>query len=470
MMKIRKISASVEDEISEIEQEFSSADTAINGPQGKLPAIFKLITIPNGSLVLDYGGGKPEAEAIAQAYLDQFDATELIYDPFNQTKEHNQDVVKQCRENGGADVAVCSNVLNVIKEPEVRLNVLQNIKKLTKPNGSVYITVYEGSGSGEGLATQKNKSYQNNRKTAGYLEEVQQVFPNAKRKGKLIHATNSDSVESIVSSISICTDSNIESVEDEVRAVARDYMIQEFGFTEQDVDSYLVVESKYLVEYNATKIQVRAELSYGALMDLSEILDPIVQKYDEDSYFEAVTSGIIEAFVYDDNIAAATNTCGIPAKVDITAELDPEPLIDSPEENADLIIEDGITDEIEFTLDGVEIYTKQGEDVEFVDTSWVDSVDASLTAEFGPIRDVPTDIILDDTLDVIAFEIDEPTGNYKLFGDITLVYTISGVTSEEEYNEEDQQMYTEYDTSGVYYDLDFRKSSIQNIRVEKIDK
>lgn len=190
-MIIRKriICAYETEDISEIDQEFSSADTAVNGPQGKLPAVFRMITIPTGSLVLDYGGGKPEAEAVAQAYLDQFDATEAIYDPFNQTQQHNSEVVRLCRENGGADISVCSNVLNVIKEPEVRMNVLKNIKKLTKPNGSVYITVYEGSGSGEGAATQKNKSYQNNRKTLEYLEEVQQVFPNAKRKGKLIYAT-----------------------------------------------------------------------------------------------------------------------------------------------------------------------------------------------------------------------------------------------------------------------------------------
>lgn len=35
-----------------------------------------------------------------------------------------------------------------------------------------------------------NKSgYQLNKKTADYLEEIQQIFPNAKRKGKLIMAT-----------------------------------------------------------------------------------------------------------------------------------------------------------------------------------------------------------------------------------------------------------------------------------------
>lgn len=177
-----------EDELEELEQEFSSKDTAVNGPQGKLPAVFKMISIPDGALVLDYGGGKPEAEAVAQAYLDQFNATEAIYDPFNQTQDHNREVVKLCRSNGGADIAVCSNVLNVIKEYEVRINVLKNIKKLVSPSGKVYITVYEGSGKGEGAATQKNQSYQNNRKTQGYLEEIQQVFPDAVRKGKLIVA------------------------------------------------------------------------------------------------------------------------------------------------------------------------------------------------------------------------------------------------------------------------------------------
>lgn len=177
-----------EDDVVDVEQEFTSRDTAINGPQGKLPAIFKLISIPDGSLVLDYGGGKPEAEAIAQAYLAQFNATEALYDPFNQTPEHNRAVVKLCRSNGGADIAVCSNVLNVIKERDVRINVLNNIRKLVSSSGTVYITVYEGSGSGQGSATQKNTSYQNNRKTASYLEEVQEVFPDAKRKGKLIIA------------------------------------------------------------------------------------------------------------------------------------------------------------------------------------------------------------------------------------------------------------------------------------------
>ena len=169
-------------------QKYTSAKTAINGMQGKLPTVFRKAEIPDGSLVLDYGGGKPEAEQIAQDYLKRFNATEAIYDPFNQTEKHNEDVLSMCRLNGGADVAICSNVLNVIKELEVRIDVLKNIKDLIKTGGKVYITVYEGSGDGKGKATQNNESYQNNRKTEDYLTEVRTVFPDATRRGKVIIA------------------------------------------------------------------------------------------------------------------------------------------------------------------------------------------------------------------------------------------------------------------------------------------
>ena len=77
------------------------------------------------------------------------DVTNLVYDPHNRTKEHNNSTIKQIRKNGGADSATLSNVLNVIKEPEIRLEVLNNIKSLLKPGANLYITVYEGTGKGD---------------------------------------------------------------------------------------------------------------------------------------------------------------------------------------------------------------------------------------------------------------------------------------------------------------------------------
>lgn len=170
-----------EDEIQEIDQEFTSENTSINS--GKLPAIFGLVHFEPGTINIDYGGGKFDNVA---EYLTQYDVINLVYDPYNRSKEHNKEVLRTCRAAGGADTATCSNVLNVIKEPEVRKNVLENIKKIVKPTGTVYITVYEGSGKGNEGPTKSG--YQLNRKTADYLQEIQEVFPDAVRKGKLIVA------------------------------------------------------------------------------------------------------------------------------------------------------------------------------------------------------------------------------------------------------------------------------------------
>lgn len=184
-----------EDDIKEVSQEFTSENTSINS--GKLPAVFNMVSFEPGTINLDFGGGRFDNVA---EYLTQYDVVNLVYDPYNRSKEHNRDVIKTIRDAGGADTATCSNVLNVIKEPEARLNVLENIKKLVKPGGHVYITVYEGSGKGNEGPTKSG--YQLNRKTAEYMDEIQQIFPDASRKGKLVTAINS------------CTDVNVNGSSD----------------------------------------------------------------------------------------------------------------------------------------------------------------------------------------------------------------------------------------------------------------
>lgn len=174
----------LEDLIQEFEQEYDSSVTSINS--AKLPTIFGLVQklggFKQGSLNLDYGGGR--FENVAQ-YLKDFDVLNLVYDPFNRSKAHNKDVLDFVKKNGGADTVTCSNVLNVIKEPENRLSVIKNCDRLVKSGGTVYFTVYEGSGSGEGKANDKRKSYQTNMKTEDYQEELEKVFSNVTRKGKL---------------------------------------------------------------------------------------------------------------------------------------------------------------------------------------------------------------------------------------------------------------------------------------------
>ena len=170
-----------DDDLETAEQKISSAATSINS--NKLPAIFRMVKFQPDTMNLDYGGGKFDNAA---EELAKINVTNLVYDPYNRSSEHNQDVLKQVRANGGADTVTISNVLNVIAEPEARQTVLRNAKKLVKPGGKVYITVYEGNKSGSGAETKAG--YQLNKDTKDYVDEISQVFDNVTRKGKLIIA------------------------------------------------------------------------------------------------------------------------------------------------------------------------------------------------------------------------------------------------------------------------------------------
>lgn len=292
-----------DDIVEDMEQEYTSKDTSIN--VAKAPAVFKLVkTWSPDTINLDYGGGRADT---AQDYLNEFGVTNLVYDPYNRSAEHNQNVIRQVKDNGGADTATCSNVLNVIKEPAVRLNVLQNIRKLVKPSGTVYITVYEGSGRGDEGPTKAG--YQLNRKTADYLEEIQQVFPDATRKGKLIVAHPSGSA------ITSATEVDIDGMEDklykQLEEAVFSYM-QDEGF--EDPKEWSVVEVND-TDDGRVKAEVRAEISYDGMWKLKSILDPIVQQYDSYAYFDMEDSGIMNAYIdvfhIYSAVGCATNTCNM---------------------------------------------------------------------------------------------------------------------------------------------------------------
>lgn len=168
-------------DIENPEQEFSSAATSINS--NKLPAIYNMVEFRPGDVVVDFGGGKFDN---AVNYLKDKNVTLLVYDPYNRSAEHNKEVLRLLKEHGGADAAVNSNVLNVIKEPEAREAVLRNIKKITKRGAPIYITVYEGRGDGAEGPTKSG--YQLNRKTGDYMNES--IVTNASNIGQGYTAPN----------------------------------------------------------------------------------------------------------------------------------------------------------------------------------------------------------------------------------------------------------------------------------------
>ena len=143
-------------------QSITSANTSVNSI--KVPALFKRIKnwAPN-TINLDYGGGKYDT---ATKYLKDLKIKNCIYDPFNRSQKDNQQTLNKAP----FDSATVSNVLNVIKEPEIRKEVIQEALNLLKQNALLYITIYEGNKSGIGRQT--SKGWQENRKLKDYLLEL----------------------------------------------------------------------------------------------------------------------------------------------------------------------------------------------------------------------------------------------------------------------------------------------------------
>lgn len=179
-------------------QKITSADTSIN--QAKLPAGYgklkKMEVFKPGQRVVDIGGGRFDN---AVEDLAKQDVELQVYDPFNRAPEHNQ-AVKELIADGGADIAVSNNVLNVVKEPENIKRVVQQAENAIKPGDKAYFTVYQGDKTGTGRITKEKKnkdgtvepkSYQRNEPTSAYVSRVEEVFGegNVTVKGDLITAT-----------------------------------------------------------------------------------------------------------------------------------------------------------------------------------------------------------------------------------------------------------------------------------------
>lgn len=172
----------MKEENNTMKQEFTSANTSIN--KNKIPALFTMskVTFEPDTVNFDIGGGRYDT---ATDYLRGLCVRNLVWDKYNRAEKWNKNVINELVMCGGADTVTISNVLNVIKEQEIRHELLEMAYAFSKPTAAIYITVYEGDKTGIGKQT-KTDCYQLNRKTAGYIEEISMVFPNVERHGKLI--------------------------------------------------------------------------------------------------------------------------------------------------------------------------------------------------------------------------------------------------------------------------------------------
>ena len=161
-------------------QEFSSAATSINST--KIPKLFTLVSKhfgwKRGTINLDLGGGKYDT---ATNYLKMYHVDNYIWDKYNRSYEHNSEVENKVH-LGCADTVTLSNVLNVIKEQEMRAHIILLAWEWVKPNGRIYISVYNSKKEGES----KPDCWQNAMTLQEYLKEVKVICPNAVNKHGII--------------------------------------------------------------------------------------------------------------------------------------------------------------------------------------------------------------------------------------------------------------------------------------------
>lgn len=516
----------VYDDIKEIGQEFTSENTSINSK--KLPAVFNMVKFNPGTVNLDYGGGKADT---AVEYLEQYDVVNLVYDPYNRSSDHNREVIQLIREHGGADTATCSNVLNVIKEPEVRQNVLNNISKLVKPGGIVYITVYEGKGTNEGAPTKSG--YQLNRKTSDYMEEIQEVFPECKRRGKLIECINSGSItssiydedddtswillehKSVLDSDGFYTDYCLYQNPDGSEYVCifgdKDLYIPENKEPDAEFDSYEEAKEWFdsyegFVDdddiYSSKSEQVIAQLKQELETAVREVMtseefgfyDNEVKQYSAVDVYTKDENIVCEirAEVSFDGLMDLCNRCNkVVEKYYKDAYFDPEEpgiataYIPTEELNItgavtameDSMLEppepkeyDEVTEEFEIEVD------LSGVVIRIEDDSWEYEDETYSFAQNDNGEDYRSEygVYVDDTTGVVEkidelIEKDIPigTGRYKLSGYAHIVYDISGIESDKDYYP-DGDYDEEIYTDNAKAEFNFEKSSIQDLEITRL--
>jgi hypothetical protein len=157
-------------------QEIKSSATSINKAQ--LPATFGSFLksgisefIP-GTKNADIGGGKYDN---ATEFLGKIKVKNYIYDPFNRSYDHNVESILSIK-NHQCDTVTVNNVLNAIMEKSNRKDVILQARNAVKSAGTVYFLIYEGNKSGIGSKSGKADSWQENRKTQTYVNELEEYF------------------------------------------------------------------------------------------------------------------------------------------------------------------------------------------------------------------------------------------------------------------------------------------------------
>jgi hypothetical protein len=165
-----------------MQQKYSSAKTSLK----QVPAGIKIVDQRFGwqanTINFDIGGGK--YDLMTKKLLEK-NVTNLVFDPYNRSQEHNEQILSICR-RFLADTVTIFNVLNVIEEYDIQIAVLNLALEMLKDGGMLYVRSTYMNPKGKSGVT-KSGTFQHHKTQKEYLEIVKQVFPKAELKYGIIY-------------------------------------------------------------------------------------------------------------------------------------------------------------------------------------------------------------------------------------------------------------------------------------------
>ena len=222
----------------------------------------------------------------------------------------------------------------------------------------------------------------------------------------------------------------------------------EFGFPLNEIAEVLFVEI-HEDDYNIIA-EVRGELSYEGMDTLARALNPIVEKYSKNAYFDMVEPGIMEAYLPKDSIKKIQSSTVEGARFQETTDYD------NP-------IGDTVTYDVEFDF---KIVVSDDGDYDIPDTE-----------KFESIYDDDYEIKIDDEdgvsekiFDLIEYNVPEEPGTYRVSGIAKMKYDIDGIYIHTVAPDWDEELPgTEYVTDDVDIDFDEKGSWVEDFQCQKVD-
>lgn len=118
---------------------------------------------------LDLGGG--HFDEPSDHILKWYGVTNLVYDPYGRSKEHNAAVIDQVKK-APVDSVTSNSVLNVIIDDQKRNDHIKLAFNSLKSGGISFFKVWRGNNSG----ISDPEKFQSNKEAKHYVHEIQEIF------------------------------------------------------------------------------------------------------------------------------------------------------------------------------------------------------------------------------------------------------------------------------------------------------